>query len=274
MIAEVILNSNAKQLNRVFDYQIPENLASKVKIGSRVFVPFGNRKALDEGFVVNMKEKSEYEVKEIVDIDKTEYVYESNIQLAKWMAKRYFCNVADCIKLMLPPGTTTKIIENRVKEKQVSFVSLKKESKEIEETIENKKIKSEKQIRALKFLLEKKEALFSDLEIFADVSRAVINTLEKNGYVAIYEKQIERNPFVHKRVEKSEDLQLTSEQQIAYETIANSLDDHLYSEFLLFGVTGSRQNRSLFTINRKNVKRRKNKPIISAGNFINTTNSR
>ena len=40
MIAEVILNSNAKQLNRIFDYKIPENLATKVKIGSRVFVHF------------------------------------------------------------------------------------------------------------------------------------------------------------------------------------------------------------------------------------------
>ena len=58
MIAEVILNSNAKQLNRVFDYQIPEKYVSKVEIGSRVFVPFSNRKALDEGFVVNIKESS------------------------------------------------------------------------------------------------------------------------------------------------------------------------------------------------------------------------
>ena len=39
MIAEVILNSNAKQLNKVFDYKIPVNLSSKVKIGSRVLVP-------------------------------------------------------------------------------------------------------------------------------------------------------------------------------------------------------------------------------------------
>ena len=65
MIAEIILNSNAKGLNKLFDYQIPENLVSKVKIGSRVFVPFGNRKELDEGFVVNIKEKSQYEVKSI-----------------------------------------------------------------------------------------------------------------------------------------------------------------------------------------------------------------
>ena len=51
MIAEVILNSNAKQLNKVFDYKIPDELAPKIKLGARVLVPFSNRKELDEGLV-------------------------------------------------------------------------------------------------------------------------------------------------------------------------------------------------------------------------------
>lgn len=247
MIAEVILNSNAKQLNRVFDYEIPEKFVLKVKIGSRVFVPFGNRKNLDEGFVVNIKEKSLYQVKEIVQVDETEYIYEDNIKLAKWMAKRYFCNVADCIKLMLPPGTTTNVLENRVKEKMASFVYLKKEKDEIEEEIENKTLKSEKQIRALKFLMENEgDILVSDLEMLADVSRAILNTLEKKGYIEITQKQVERNPLLNKRVEKSHDLVLNQEQQEALKTISDALDDHLYAEFLLFGVTGSRKNRSVF----------------------------
>ena len=105
MIAEVILNSNAKQLNKVFDYKIPDELAPKIKLGARVLVPFSNRKELDEGFVVNIKETSEYKVKEISDVNGN-YLDEKSIKLANWMAKRYFCNISDCIKLMLPPGTT------------------------------------------------------------------------------------------------------------------------------------------------------------------------
>ena len=80
-------------------------------------MPFGNRKILDEGFIVNIKETSPYKVKEISQIDEKEYIRQENIELAKWMSKRYFCNVSDCIKLMLPPGTTTKTIENRIKDK-------------------------------------------------------------------------------------------------------------------------------------------------------------
>lgn len=239
MIAEVILNSNAKQLNRVFDYQIPENFASKVKIGSRVFVSFSNRKILEEGFVVNIKEQSPFKVKEIIDVDETEYVCQENIELAKWMANRYFCNTSDCIKLMLPPGTTTKILENRVKEKNANFVYLKKEKSEIEEAISTKQIKTEKQIRALRFLMENEGVLITDLETYADVSRAVIRTLEKNEYVEIREHQIERNPFINKTIQKDIDLTLTEEQEKAYNTICDSIEDHLFAEFLLFGVTGS-----------------------------------
>ena len=249
VIAEVILNSNSKQLNRVFDYQIPEDIASKVKIGSRVLVPFANRKEPEEGFVVNIKETSSYQVKAIKQVDEIEYISQENIELAKWMARRYFCNISDCIKLMLPPGTTTKVMENRIKEKSASFVYLKKDEEEIELAIENKQVKSDKQIRALRFLMENDGVLVTDLEVFADVSRSIVNTLEKNGYIEIIEKQVERNPFMHKVIQSDQDLVLTPEQNQAYQTICDSMEDYLYSEFLLFGVTGSRKNRSIFTTN-------------------------
>ena len=58
MIAEVIINTTAKQLNKTFDYTIPQELKDELKIGSRILVPFGNKKALEEGFVINIKEKS------------------------------------------------------------------------------------------------------------------------------------------------------------------------------------------------------------------------
>ena len=44
MIAEVIINSNAKDLDRTFDYKVPEEMKDKIKIGNRVLVPFGRRK--------------------------------------------------------------------------------------------------------------------------------------------------------------------------------------------------------------------------------------
>ena len=240
MIAEVIIQSNVKNLNRVFDYKIPESYEADAMelLGARVLVPFGRMKQLEEGYIVNIKQDSEFEVKEIASVQE-KYLDINKINFAKWMAKRYFCNVADCIKLMLPPGTTGKVDKNRVKDKNINFVSLKKEAEEIEFDIETGKLKSDKQIRTLRFLMENGDALVSDIEMFADSSRAVVNTLCKNGYVEIVEKKIERDPFEGKNVERTQKLVLTEEQQNAFDTISNWMDDMLFSEFLIYGVTGS-----------------------------------
>lgn len=250
MIAEVIIQSNVKKLNRIFDYKVPTELEEKINVGSRVLVPFGNKKSLEDGFVIGLKMSSEYEVKEIANIQEESILDEEKINLAKWMSRRYFCNISDCLKLMLPPGTTSKIISNRVKEKNLNFVILKKDIDEIENNIEIGKIKSGKQIRTLRFVIENGDVLVSDLEMFADTTRSVVYTLCKNGYLEIIEKQVERNPFENKNIDRDSKLKLTDEQQNAYNIICDSMDDMLFSEFLIFGVTGSRKNRDLFAINR------------------------
>ena len=243
MIAEVIIQSNVKNLNRIFDYKIPSEYEENAieLIGARVLVPFGRMKELEEGFIVNIKAETEYQVKEIAKVEER-YLDENKINLAKWMSRRYFCNIADCLKLMLPPGTTTKINVNRVKEKNVNFITLKKDPEEIEFDIETGKIKTDKQIRTLRFIIENGDSLVSDIEMFADSSRAVVNTLCKNGYLEIIEKKVERDPFEFKDIQKTEKLKLNDEQQKAFGNICDSMDDMLFSEFLIFGVTGSREN--------------------------------
>ena len=239
MIAEIIMNSSVKNLDKTFDYNIPSTMIDKVKIGSRVLVKFGNIKDLKEGFVVNIKEKSEFDVKDIAKVEERDFIDEPKINLAKWMAKRYFCNVSDCIKLMLPPGTGTDKLANRAKEKKERFVKLSKSINQVKLDIENKKIKSEKQKRALEFLIINNEIPSKDLECLTEVSNSILKTLEKNGYIEFYEQAVERNPFIHKVISHTEKLELTKEQKNAFSSVEEAIDDCMNSEFLLFGVTGS-----------------------------------
>ena len=248
MVAEVIINTIAKELNRTYDYIVPDSISSDLKIGSRVFVPFGKTKQ-EEGFVIGFKAKSEFANKEIIKLEDN-ILTEENIKLARLMSKRYFCNISDALRLMLPPGNTTKNIAKRMKDKTGNFVYLKKSIEEIEFEIEQNKIKSEKQKRILNFLLENEDIHIQDLEIITDTSRSIIKTLEKNGYIEIIEEKIERNPFINKKIKPDKPLKLTAEQQNAY----NKIKDSKYKEFLIYGVTGSRKNRNLFTVNRKCIK--------------------
>lgn len=235
MIAQVIINTTAKQLNRTFDYNIPTNLEDQIFIGTKVLVPFGRKKDLEEGFVVGFKQKSEYIVKDIEKLE--DALTEDQIQLAKWMAKRYFCNVSDCIKLMQTPGTRTK--QNKIQDKTIQTIYLKKDIEEIEYEIESGIVKSEKQKKILNFVKDNEGATIPEIEMFTDCSRAIVNTLLKNGYLEMVEKKIERNPLLDKEIQRTTKYQLTDEQQNAYEKVENAIQNNRYEQFLLYGVTGS-----------------------------------
>ena len=252
MIAQVIINTTAKKLNTTFDYNIPENLQDFISIGTKVMVHFGRKKDLEEGFVVGIKEKSEYEVKDIAKLE--ENLKQEQIEFAKWMAKRYFCNVADCIKLMQTPGTTSK---NKIQDKIINAVYLKKDIEEIEYDIEIKKIKSEKQQKILQFVKENEGATIPEIEMFTDCSRATVNTLIKNGYLETVEKKVARNPITNKEILKTQKLKLNVEQQNAYNKIEQAINEKHYEQFLIYGITGSGKTEIYLQLIEKVVKQNK-----------------
>lgn len=271
MFAEIIINSNARALNRIFDYRVPENLENKIKIGTRVVVPFGKGEKREDGFVIQLKDNSEFANKDICEIEEKESLTEENVILAKLMARKYFCNISDCIKLMLPPGTGAKKLENRAKEKIGKFVFLKKEKDEIDFLIETGKLKSEKQIRVAKFLLNNDVVYASDLETLTDVSKAVLKTMEKNGIIETIEKPMERNPFARKNVERDTARELTEEQKDCFYGIVEDIEYNQYSKNLIFGVTGSGKTEVYLQLIATVLEKRKNSHGFSARNIAHTT---
>lgn len=188
MFASILMNTNARELNKVFDYIVPREFEDKITIGARVFVPFGKGNNLSEGYVLELKEESEFAKKEIARIEDS-ILTDENVELAKLMAEKYFCNVADCIRLMLPPGSAAKDLSKRVKDKMAKFVYLAISPDKITEDIEQKTLKSEKHIKLLTFLCSNDGMEISDLEAITDVSRAIMGTLEKKRiYKICWEK--------------------------------------------------------------------------------------
>ena len=233
MIAEVIIDSRAKKLNRKFDYEIPKNLEDLIFVGSRVLVPFANFKTLEQGYVIKIKEKTEFKVKEIAGLE--ENLPEDKINLARWMARKYFTNVSECIKLMLTPGTKSKEIEKRVKDRTVNFVYFNIPFEEIK--LED--FRGEKQKKLIQFLKKNEGLTIPEIENFAGISRATVNSLLEKNILKIENKKIDRNPLVNKNVENQNKLKLTDEQEKAYNKIENAINKNIFEEFLLYGVTCS-----------------------------------
>ena len=234
MFVSVLINSNARELNRVFDYLVPVEMEDRISIGSRVFVPFGRGKNLHEGFVLDLKDNSDFDCKEIAKLEDS-ILSDNNIELAKLMANKYFCNVSDCIKLMLPPGSASKNISKRVKEKQVKFVYLNIEV----EQIDIDSFRSDKHRKIISFLIKNNGFPVSDLEAILEVSSATLKTLEKNGFIKFVSERVDRNPFINKKIVRDTKLVLNDEQKSAYDQISFMIENNEYAEFLLKGVTGS-----------------------------------
>ncbi len=235
MIAEVIINRTAKKLNRTFDYNIPKEFQDLILVGSKVLVPFGRNGKLEEAFVIKIKENTDFEVKDIAKIENS--LTNKQIDLAKWIAKRYFCTVSDSIKLMLMPGTKNK--DKAIKEKTIQEVYIKKNAEKIKKELNENKIKSIKQQKVLKFILENGSSTIPNIEEKIDCSRAIVKTLIKNGYLDVGEMQIKRDPLKEKEIKQTDFLKLTDEQENAYNKVKYSMQNNQYKRFLLYGVTGS-----------------------------------
>lgn len=112
MVAQVIVNSPSRYIDKKFDYLIPEELLEYVSCGTRVSVPFGKGDKRIEGYVVGISEKSTAKnLKSIADAEKTPVFSEKMLELTEWMREKYLCTYIDAIKVIVPAGTMIKSIE-------------------------------------------------------------------------------------------------------------------------------------------------------------------
>lgn len=198
-----------------------------VRIGMRVLVPFARRKTPEIGYVIGFKDSSEYKCKDIVRV--VDRVFDDkHFELAKHISEKYFCNLSDSIKLLVPPGTGNNI--DNVKSKSERWIKIIDP-----DNIDLSKIKSDKQLRVITFLLENIEAPIVEVMEFTDVTRDVFTSLQKKGIVEFEDKEVRRNPFYNKKIEKNTKLNLTDEQKKVFENI----DISRFDKYLIYGITGS-----------------------------------
>ncbi|MDD3306654.1 MAG: primosomal protein N' [Acetobacterium sp.] len=91
-IAEVFLNQTNKRIDHAYDYRIPQQLEAVIKTGMRVVVSFGFGNRRVEGFVIRIKETTDYSgrIKEITEnIDSQPILNKEQIELCLWMKTTY-----------------------------------------------------------------------------------------------------------------------------------------------------------------------------------------
>ena len=105
-VAKIAVSAATYQIDKPYDYIIPQELADRILPGMRVMVPFskGNRKT--EGVVLDLFQTSDFaKLKCVLSVlDESTVISEELIKLSLWMRERFFCTVYDAVKAMLPAG--------------------------------------------------------------------------------------------------------------------------------------------------------------------------
>lgn len=132
-------------------------------------------------------------------------------------------------------------VTTRNKVKMVRFIQAAKEFEQLEEIRLGLRKGAKKKEQLLYYLqrlgTEKITAVKEMKEL--GFSTALLNEAAKNGWLTFIEKEAYRYPFANQTFEKTTALSLNAEQQVAVETILQSVQEQQSQTYLLEGITGS-----------------------------------
>jgi primosomal protein N' (replication factor Y) len=179
-------------LRITFTYSIPEALRAQVQPGSRVLVPF--RKKSLVGLVVELAERapSETKIREVAKVlDLIPALTPKLIELAHWIAGYYLAPIGEVFRAMLPP--VTELTARRQ-------IVLTDAGKALATDLQQGKFLTElsgSEAEFLQKLLEKKGALQFTSYPKVRIELAVLQRLQRRGYVQIQETVQGRKRKVH-----------------------------------------------------------------------------
>jgi len=216
MIACVLVELQNKKLDKMFDYNVPKDLEKYMKIGIRVKVPFGRQNL--EGFVLDFKDKSDFELRNIsYVVDKDIVLTPDLLRLGKIMKEKTYSSLISCYQTMLPKAlkasykTDIKIKYDTFYELNNTCFNLTPKMKEVVSLFSSNKMIPRKDV------IEK----YRDVKKLVDIG--LLKEVKKEHYRLNYD------------IEKNVRYELTPDQKSVYEEFINT-DDSVY---LLHGVTGS-----------------------------------
>ena len=236
MIAKVITDIS---LDREFDYLVPENLVSVIRVGSAVAVPFGRTSR--SGYVLALAENSFYAP------DKLKYISglaadrpaipENLIKLGKWISSYYCATQEHAVRTLLPAAVRS----GKVREKKLKLYSVADRGEAEKYIISHaEESRLAKRVKVLQMLLRRGEGAKAEFAGDVDFSVAAFEALCKSGLIRVREKVLDTG--FDDRIETLPDspLEPTADQQQALEQISEMLSGKISSHVqLLYGTTNS-----------------------------------
>lgn len=222
MVAKVLVELSNKNIDKTFDYNVPDSLFSKIKVGIRVTVPFAHQTL--EGFVLSVDDYSDtdYELKEIIDVVDTDAILNSELlDLGKYISDTTLSTLISAYQAMLPKA---------LKAKNGVVVSKKMEHYLVLGDVSNVKL-NDKQEEIILLIKENGRVLKKDANL---ISSSSVRTLLKKNVIKEIEEEVYR---LNHETDIKTKYPLTQLQEQAVNTVLSKKNTD--TTFLIHGVTGS-----------------------------------
>lgn len=239
MYADIIVDISSGQLDKTYQYRIPEELAGQAVVGAPVLIPFGKRQ--QKGYIVGLSEEPKIEVgriRPISGIEQNKKVIESQmIELAYYIRENFGATMNDALHTVLPVKRSVKPVEKKT---LLLAASRETAGDALAEAVRKKHVAKE---RLLRELLYEKELPWNIVTEKLAVGPSAIKSLEKAGVIKIRTETDYRDPM--ERIVRKDSgsgkypLLLNEEQQQIRDAILDEWSQGIYKTYLLHGVTGS-----------------------------------
>ncbi|MEG1618022.1 MAG: primosomal protein N' [Eubacterium sp.] len=191
-VAEIYLNQKNKRIDQPYDYKIPEDKETVIVPGIRVTVGFGRGNRQLEGFVIHIKDETEFpdKIKEIKTIiDKEPILTEEQIALCVWM-KSYYCSLF--YEALSHFANPVKIVKRSIASEEdprktvISFETYRSKEK-VYRLLKTEKVKGKVQAKIL-LMLKNRDYTRKELRDLLGEVGSSIRSLEKKGCIEAYER--------------------------------------------------------------------------------------
>lgn len=234
--ASVIVEINHTDLDRTFQYRIPEALRDTVKTGSSVRIPFGKGNRLINGYVVGFSDIPEIDSSKIKSIQSVETdnlsVEAQLMQLAGWMREYYGCTMIQALKTVMPVKEAVRpLVEKTIR-------CLLSEEELAEKIAFCEKKHQIARLRLLAALKEDREIPYGIALDRLNLTAAVIKPMVEAGWITVEETRKMRTPLKLQE-QATYHVRLNEEQSAAVDRFCEDISMGKTGTYLLHGITGS-----------------------------------
>ena len=234
--ADVIVDISHENLDKTYQYRIPDSLQTIVQIGTPVYITFGNGNRRIQGYVVGLSDTpklAEERIKCIEEIIPQGVVLESRmIALAWWMKENFGGTMNDALRTVLSVKKSVRPVEH----KEIALAVDRATAVKL--LAEYAKKHYVAKARLVKELLEYQPVPREFVVGKLNVSPACLRGLEQQGVITTVVEQEYRKPVMGKQTGNKRCL-LNEEQQKAVSVICEEYNAGKRGTYLLHGVTGS-----------------------------------